>query len=238
MAGSFTLDSFGDAYIDSIEGAPERHHRFEPTVGAQVDVGFGIDWSDLWNMTSGESVPASVVVSKALSSRGGECASVWRWLGRLRVRTQTWGYKWCGRCAVGASRPKDWTSDTYSDAAPDSVECRGWHVGHSDGVITDKEGSIESVLRESVEETNITPEDIEVVGSYCEDHGPWSYTTVFAFEKPGHAVHPKANDDESMEIVWVPIDEVADRKPLTAMRTDWPSFERRLRALTVEHKGE
>lgn len=71
MAGSFTLDSFGDAYIDSIEGAPERHHRFEPTVGAQVDVGFGIDWSDLWNMTSGESVPASVVVSKALSSRGG-----------------------------------------------------------------------------------------------------------------------------------------------------------------------
>ena len=78
----------------------------------------------------------------------------------------------------------------------------------------------------------------EVVGSYCEDHGPWSYTTVFAFEKPGHEVHPRTNDDESMEIVWVPIDEVPDRKLLTAMRTDWPSFEKRLRALAAEHKGE
>ena len=61
---------------------------------------------------------------------------------------------------------------------------------------------------------------------------------MFAFEKPAHKVNPKANDDESMEIVWVPIDEVPDRKLLTAMRTDWPSFERRLRALAVEHKGE
>ena len=61
---------------------------------------------------------------------------------------------------------------------------------------------------------------------------------MFAFEKPGHGVHPKANDDESMGIVWVPIDEVADRKLLTAMRADWPSFEKRLRALAAEHKGE
>lgn len=78
----------------------------------------------------------------------------------------------------------------------------------------------------------------EVVGSYCEDHGPWSYTTVFAFEKPAHKVNPKANDDESMEIVWVPIDEVPDRKLLTAMRTDWPSFDRRLRMLAAECKDK
>ena len=61
---------------------------------------------------------------------------------------------------------------------------------------------------------------------------------MFAFEKPDHEVHPKANDDESMEIVWVPIDEVPDRKLLTAMRTDWQSFARRLRALAAEYKGE
>ena len=29
-----------------------------------------------------------------------------------------------------------------------------------------------------------------------------------------------------------------DRKLLTAMRTDWPSFERRLRMLAAEYKGE
>ena len=72
------------------------------------------------------------------------------------------------------------------------------------------------------------PKTIEVVGSYREDHGPWAYTTVFAFEKPGHTVEPKANDDESMEICWVPIDDVPNRKLLTAMKTDWPRFAARL----------
>ena len=36
-----------------------------------------------------------------------------------------------------------------------------------------------------------------------------------------------------MEIEWVPIDEVPDRKLLTAMRTDWPRFAERLRALAA-----
>lgn len=88
-------------------------------------------------------------------------------------------------------------------------------------------------MRESYEEANITPEDIEVVGSYREDHGPWAYTTVFAFEKPGHHVHPAANDDESMEVEWVPIDEVPNRRLLTAMRTDWPNFAARLARLAA-----
>ena len=49
----------------------------------------------------------------------------------------------------------------------------------------------------------------------------------------GHRVVPRANDDESMEIEWVPIDEVPDRKLLTAMRTDWPRFAERLHALAA-----
>ena len=92
-------------------------------------------------------------------------------------------------------------------------------------------------MRESFEEANITPQDIEVVGSYREDHGPWAYTTVFAFEKPGHEVHLQANDDESMEIAWIPIDEVTDRKLLTAMRTDWQRFSDRLRILSAANQG-
>lgn len=89
-------------------------------------------------------------------------------------------------------------------------------------------------MRESYEEANITPEDIDVVGSYREDHGPWAYTTVFAFEKPGRRVEPKANDDESMEIAWVPIEQVSELKLLTAMRTDWPRFAARLDVLAAE----
>ena len=60
---------------------------------------------------------------------------------------------------------------------------------------------------------------------------------MFAFEKPGHVVHPKANDDESMEIEWIAIDEVPDHKLLTAMRTDWPRFRTRLDALAEEYQG-
>jgi septum formation protein len=112
-----------------------------------------------------------------------------------------------------------------------SAEGGTW--GIPGGATADGESPIEGALRESYEEANITPEDIDVVGSYCEDHGPWSYTTVFAFERPGHRVDPKANDDESMEIEWVPIDDVPNRKLLTAMRTDWPNFAARLRALAA-----
>ena len=85
-----------------------------------------------------------------------------------------------------------------------------------------------ALIRRGIRDTLSDSEDIEVVGSYREDHGPWAYTTVFAFEKPGHRVVPRANDDESMEIEWVPIEEVPNRKLLTAMRTDWPNFAARL----------
>ena len=77
-----------------------------------------------------------------------------------------------------------------------------------------------------------------MVGAYREDHGPWAYTTVFAFEKPGHTVNPKANDDESMTVEWVPIDRVPELRLLTAMRTDWPRFASRLEALAAGHMGQ
>ena len=108
------------------------------------------------------------------------------------------------------------------------MERRRRHVGYSRRCHRGRRIAHRGALRESYEEANITPEDIEVVGSYREDHGPWAYTTVFAFEKPGHTVEPKANDDESMEICWVPIDDVPNRKLLTAMKTDWPRFAARL----------
>ena len=101
------------------------------------------------------------------------------------------------------------------------MECRPWRTGAG------KQGLGQPARWHSA------AEDIEVFGSYREDHGPWAYTTVFAFEKPGHTVEPKANDDESMEICWVPIDDVPNRKLLTAMKTDWPRFAARLDELAT-----
>ena len=51
-----------------------------------------------------------------------------------------------------------------------------------------------------------------------------------------HTVEPKANDDESMEIAWVPIEQVGGLKLLTAMRTDWPRFAARLNALAATYR--
>lgn len=117
-----------------------------------------------------------------------------------------------------------------------SAEGGTW--GIPGGALADGESPIEGALRESYEEANITPDDIEVVGTHREEHGPWAYTTVFAFEKPSHEVNPHPNDDESMEIAWIPIDEVPKRKLLTAMNADWPHFVERLNILADDYRDK
>ena len=116
-----------------------------------------------------------------------------------------------------------------------SAEGGTW--GIPGGATADGESPIEGALRESYEEANITPEDIEVVGSYREDHGPWAYTTVFAFEKPGHTVEPKANKGTlytgTHGVVMCTGGYGANRKLLTAMKTDWPRFAARLDELAT-----
>ena len=131
--------------------------------------------------------------------------------------------------------------DMFGEKALEHYRSCGLDVSHI--LYSDKPSGIALITVDSLAENSIvvasganadiTPEDIEVVGSYREDHGPWAYTTVFAFEKPGHTVEPKANDDESMEICWVPIDDVPNRKLLTAMKTDWPRFAARLDELAI-----
>ncbi|RYQ36819.1 septum formation inhibitor Maf [Bifidobacterium pseudolongum subsp. globosum] len=238
VAGSFTLDGFGGAFIEGIEGDPSGIIGLSLPLARQLTEQLGVEWTDLWNVTRDERFEV------AAPNNGGKLPPK----ENVRQPGDGWVECACGRKHWGTNgaagvllarrdaQTGEVTHIVMQHRAAWSAEGGTW--GIPGGAIADGENTIEGALRESFEEANITPEDIEVVGSYCEDHGPWSYTTVFAFEKPGHEVHPKANDDESMEIVWVPIDEVPDRKLLTAMRTDWPSFEKRLRALAVEHKGE
>lgn len=112
-----------------------------------------------------------------------------------------------------------------------SAEGGTWGV--PGGALATGENPIEGALRESCEEAGIDPDDIEVVGTYREDHGPWAYTTVLAFEKPGHRVEPSVGDDESIEIEWVPVGQVSNLKLLTAFRSDWPRFAKRLKQLSA-----
>ena len=231
VAGSFTLEGFGGAFIDSIEGDPHGIIGLSLPLARHLAGELGITWTDLWNVGRGELEPES-------KASGNQHAGILPPVENVHQPGDGWVDCACGR--------KHWGTNGASGillARRDPVSGKVTHVvmqhraawsaeggtwGIPGGATADGESPIEGALRESYEEANITPEDIEVVGSYREDHGPWAYTTVFAFEKPGHTVEPKANDDESMEICWVPIDDVPNRKFLTAMKTDWPRFAARL----------
>lgn len=236
VAGSFTLEGFGGAFIDSIEGDPHGIIGLSLPLARHLAGELGITWTDLWNVGRGELEPES-------KASGNQHAGILPPVENVHQPGDGWVDCACGR--------KHWGTNGASGillARRDPVSGKVTHVvmqhraawsaeggtwGIPGGATADGESPIEGALRESYEEANITPEDIEVVGSYREDHGPWAYTTVFAFEKPGHTVEPKANDDESMEICWVPIDDVPNRKLLTAMKTDWPRFAARLDELAT-----
>ena len=233
VAGSFTLEGFGGAFIDGIDGDPHGIIGISLPLLRRLVGKLGVDWTDLWNVARGESAPedktggGGVVPPKENVHQPGD-----GWIDCACGRKH-WGLNGASGVLPARRDPKsgEVTSVVMQHRAAWSAEGGTW--GIPGGATADGESPIEGALRESYEEANITPEDIEVVGSYREDHGPWAYTTVFAFEKPGHRVVPRANDDESREIEWVPLDEVPDRKLLTAMRTDWPRFAERLHALAA-----
>lgn len=232
VAGSFTLDGFGGAFIDQIAGDPSGIIGLSLPLTRQLVEELDITWTDLWNIDRAEQQgvkktgPADPKAPQDNVNQPGDgfidCAC-----GR-----QHWGLNGASGVLLARRDPQtgDVTDVLMQHRALWSAEGGTW--GIPGGATADGENTLEGALRESQEEANIHPEDIMVVGTYLEDHGPWGYTTVFAFEKPGHTVQARANDDESLEIAWVPIDKVGQLPLLKAMKTDWPSFEQRLQQLS------
>ncbi|MFP1676493.1 Maf family nucleotide pyrophosphatase [Gardnerella sp. Marseille-Q9185] len=232
VAGSFTLEGFGGAFIEGIQGDPHGVLGISLPLLRNMVAELGYAWPDLWNKNTLEEVgakndPTSTEVPKENVHQPGD-----GWV-QCNCGRRHWGHN--GAAGVLLARRDEATGRVthvvMQHRALWSAEGGTW--GIPGGAISDGESAIEGALRESFEEANITSEDIDVVGAYREDHGNWCYTTVFAFEKPGHSVNPCAHDDESMEIKWVPIDDVPKLKLLTAMRTDWPSFRARLDSLAT-----
>ena len=86
-----------------------------------------------------------------------------------------------------------------------------------------------AALREAEEEAGIDRVSVRLRESRVLQHDDWSYTTVLADEVS--PVLPTVTDAESVELRWVPVDEVADLPLLPAFASAWPGLRDRLDAL-------
>ena len=87
----------------------------------------------------------------------------------------------------------------------------------------------DAALREAEEEAGIDPVSVRLRESRVLQHDDWSYTTVIADEVS--PVLPAVTDAESVELRWVPVDEVADLPLLPAFAAAWPMLRSRIVAL-------
>lgn len=225
VAGSFTLEGFASAFISSIQGDPSGIIGLSmPTLRKMVE-SLGIKWTELWNMTRSQTLPSNPDNPIAPKDNVHQPGDGWV---SCACGHRHWGLN--GASGVLLAR-RDEQSGAVTDVllqhrALWSAEGGTW--GAPGGATSDGESPLEGALRESFEEANIHPDDIDINGSYLEDHGPWGYTTVFAFEKPGHTVVPKPNDDESLEVKWIPFSEVSNYQLISPLQQDWDDFAKRL----------
>ena len=91
------------------------------------------------------------------------------------------------------------------------------------------ESAQDAALREAEEEAGIDRVAVRLRESRVLQHEDWSYTTVIADEVS--PVHPTVTDAESVELRWVPVDEVADLPLLPAFAAAWPMLRTRIVAL-------
>ncbi|WP_314686165.1 Maf family protein [uncultured Bifidobacterium sp.] len=240
VAGSFTLEGFGGAFIDGVDGDPHGVLGLSLPLVRGLAGELGARWPELWNLTDAKAAgPGRTPVLAASTSSGTPKGNIHQpgdgWVDCACGRRH-WGLHGAAGVLLARRDPTGGrvTHVVMQHRALWSAEGGTWGV--PGGAIADGESPVQGALRESLEEASIPPQDIDVVGSWREEHGSWAYTTVFAFEREGRRVEPRAGDDESMEIAWVPVNEVASLRLLTALRVDWPRFRRRLDALAADQQ--
>jgi septum formation protein len=218
VAGSFTLEGFGGAFIESVSGDPHGVIGLSLPLLRKLFQRFDVSWPDLWNTTRAQQRSVNPDNPSAPLDNVHQPGDGWV---DCACGHRHWGLNGASGVLLARRNPQTGTVTDIVLQHRSAWSAEGGTWGNPGGASADGENALEGALRESFEEANINPEDIDVVGSYKEDHGPWSYTTVFAFEKPGHAVNPRANDDESTEVQWVPFEKVASYNLMGSFKKDW-----------------
>jgi 8-oxo-dGTP diphosphatase len=84
------------------------------------------------------------------------------------------------------------------------------------------ESAEEAALREAYEESGLDREQVEIQGSWVDDHGGWSYTTVLAAAPS--ALEVRAVTHESIALVWVPEQQVSALPLHPGFAATWPEL--------------
>lgn len=219
VAGSFTLEGLGGAFIDSVSGDPHGIQGLSLPLVRQMATRLGFFWPDLWNLKRDKRGRLAIngdsrALLKHVSQPGDgfiDCA----------CGHKHWGLH--GAAGVLLFRRDTFTGEITHVAlqrrAVWSMEGGTW--GNPGGALSTGESPFEGGLREAWEEAGIAPQDIDIVGAHTEDHGPWAYTTLLAFERVGHSVKPHVTDNESIDVVWKRVSDVESLPLLSYFKVDW-----------------
>ena len=93
------------------------------------------------------------------------------------------------------------------------------------GARTSTETAEEAARRETAEETRLDLTALELVDEHVADHGVWTYTTFVATVPERLPVVPER---ESVDLRWVPVDEVTDLPLHPAFADAWPALRAKL----------
>jgi 8-oxo-dGTP diphosphatase len=84
------------------------------------------------------------------------------------------------------------------------------------------EGALAAALREAAEEAGVPADAVVPFATTILDRDVWTYTTVVA--RATREFTPVAGDAESLELSWVPIDEVSALALHPAFERAWPGL--------------
>jgi 8-oxo-dGTP diphosphatase len=130
----------------------------------------------------------------------------------------------------------------YVAAGPETpgsvlVQHRTWWSHHGGtwglpgGARDSHESAAEAAFREAAEEGGVPAGAATPRGIFIDDHGGWSYTTVLAEADAPFAV--RSDDDESDEVAWVDVPDVAALGLHPGFALHWPELAGELSVVTI-----
>lgn len=90
------------------------------------------------------------------------------------------------------------------------------------GAVHRDESAVDGAIRESHEEAHVPPESVRPIYTHVLDKGTWTYTTVLA--RVTEPFTPEIGDRESVDLRWVPLDEVESYSLHPGFKNAWPAL--------------